>query len=187
MEECPVYENTHENCSCEHCQQQALETAFTAALHTFYAAEQLPPAPQISLACRQAESALEAFLQKTMSEEASMRYVARISARLEEQYDESTKIRQRDHAERICTRRLEDEFEGALRNLYYVVSILYSSNTGRGDLNRPGVQLHYNASRDCEERLLKQLGKTMSEEEARAHIAAIQERVYTEEYNAYKK
>jgi wobble nucleotide-excising tRNase len=86
MEECPVYENTHENCGCEHCQQQGLEKEFKDVLNLFFEAERLRNLYNIAVtdelrtACHRSEEALISFLQKTMTEEASRRYVSRVSA-----------------------------------------------------------------------------------------------------------
>jgi hypothetical protein len=188
MEECPVYENTHENCGCEHCQQQALEKEFKDILNVFYGSERLrtlyniPVSEEIRTACHHSEEALTSFLQKTMSEEASRRYVARISAKAE-----ATKAKLPGPADKTLQERLEDAFEAALGDLHYMAYILYSPNIAHDDLNRPGIQLHYNASRDCEEKLLHYLCKTMSEEEAKAHIAAISDRVFAQHAKCYNR
>ena len=186
-EECPIDAVMHDNCCCEHCQQQALEKEFKAALNAFYATERLPVSKEISSACHRSEKALIVFLQKTMTEEASMRYVSLISAKVDEQYNESTRSKVLEYTKRVYERSierptLEAEYEEALKALYYVTYLLYPKTTAE-NISRPGIQKHYNACHACEEALLNCLRKTISEEEAQEYVARISDKVYAEEYN----
>ena len=157
-EECPIDAVMHYNCSCEHCQQQLLEKEFKDVLNVFFETERLPVSKEISSACHRSEKALMVFLQKTMTEEASRRYVSLISAKVDEQYTESTRSKVLEYTKRVYERSierptLEDEYEEALKALYYVTYLLYPKTTAE-NISRPGIQKHYNACRACEEALL---------------------------------
>jgi len=222
LEECPIDAIMHDNCSCEHCQQQGLEKKFKDVLNVFFETERLrnlygPPTPapstdsghmsweigplldqpvrnrynipvtdEISTACHRSEEALICFLQKTMTEEASRRYVSRMSATLEKEYEETTRKKMLEHAEQIGARRLEDEYVESLRSLYYTTYLLYPKTTAE-NISRPGIQKHYEHSRSCEERLVNCLRRTMSEEEAKERVSEIRDRIYEEEYKSNGK
>jgi hypothetical protein len=190
-EECPIDAIIHNKCSCEHCQQQALEKEFKASINAFYAAERLPVSKEISSACHRSEKALMVFLQKTMTEEASMRYVSLISAKVDEQYNESTRSKVLEYTRRVYERSierptLEAEYEEALKALYYMTYLLYPKTTAE-NISRPGIQKHYNACRACEEALLNCLRKTISEQEAQEYVARISDKVYAEESELNRK
>lgn len=227
-EECPIDAVMHNKCSCEHCQQQALEKEFKDLLNLFFEVERLrglynitvtdairmayqpdealtcflkktifeaerlhslyniAVTDEIRTACHRSEEALICFLQKTMTEEASRRYVSRMSATLEKEYEETTRKKMLEHAEQIGARRLEDEYVESLRSLYYTTYLLYPKTTAE-NISRPGIQKHYEHSRSCEERLMKCFQQKMSEEEAKERVSEIRDRIYEEEYKSNGK
>jgi hypothetical protein len=192
MEEYPVYESTHENCGCEHCQQQGLEKEFKDALTLFFEAERFqtlynaPVTDDIRRGCLRSEEALISFLQETMTEEASRRYVSLTSANAEKEYEEATHKRLAA-AEKFGASRLEDEYVESLRSLYYTTYLLYPKTTAE-NISRPGIQKHYEHSRSCEERLVnyfqraKYFPQKMSEEEAKERVSKIRDDIYAEQY-----